>query len=280
MTWFEQLEIHLCDLYLNKSSYAVDAFKPAFCTFFDEEHQTFILKMFHNLNQLRLQLERENLHEVNAKTCIKVLQTRFKEYFCLKRGKFVESSESIWIKLENNNALSKSVNETQLQQHESLVTKSIKLEANLNTDVKALDVGGGEIDQDAEQYQVKSPLLNAELFKRKEMIEKQTYNELSHSSGLVQNLISPTPYVPPSKKDYEILFQPLFDEYFSPPSRDVSPDLIAIAALRVVDLAGLPSSTTIDQDVPSASTSLTNQEIQSQVTHQGVEEQIHGRQNA
>ncbi|GKG41196.1 hypothetical protein Tco_0470408, partial [Tanacetum coccineum] len=38
--------------------------------------------------------------------------------------------------------------------------------------------------------------------------------------------------------------------------------------------------TTIDQDVPSASTSLINQEIQSQVIHQHVKEQIHGNQNA
>ncbi|GJZ12590.1 hypothetical protein Tco_0547820 [Tanacetum coccineum] len=50
-------------------------------------------------------------------------------------------SRSSWIESENNDALSKSVNETQLQQHESLVTKSTTLEANLNTDVKALDVG-------------------------------------------------------------------------------------------------------------------------------------------
>ncbi|GJU84478.1 hypothetical protein Tco_1292024 [Tanacetum coccineum] len=77
------------------------------------------------------------------------------------------------------------------------------------------------------------------------------------SSGLAQNLISPTPYVPPSKKDYEILFQPLFDEYFNPPPRVVSPDLVAVAAPRSVDL-----------------------EMQSQVIHQGVEEQIHGHQNA
>ncbi|GJV07879.1 hypothetical protein Tco_1345535 [Tanacetum coccineum] len=34
----------------------------AFRSFFGEEHQTFKLKMFHNLDQLRLQLERENLH--------------------------------------------------------------------------------------------------------------------------------------------------------------------------------------------------------------------------
>ncbi|GJW12312.1 hypothetical protein Tco_1578139 [Tanacetum coccineum] len=62
MTWFEQLETHLHDLYLLNSPYAVDAFKPAFRSFFGEEHQTFKLKMFHNLDQLRLQLERENLH--------------------------------------------------------------------------------------------------------------------------------------------------------------------------------------------------------------------------
>ncbi|GJS19686.1 hypothetical protein Tco_0448318 [Tanacetum coccineum] len=69
MTWFEQLETHLHDLYLLNSPYAVDAFKPAFRSFFGEEHQTFKLKMFHNLDQLRLQLERQNLHGVNAKTC-------------------------------------------------------------------------------------------------------------------------------------------------------------------------------------------------------------------
>ncbi|GJV91612.1 hypothetical protein Tco_1539425 [Tanacetum coccineum] len=41
MTWLEQLEIHLRDLYLDNSSHAIDAFKPAFHTFFGEEHQTF-----------------------------------------------------------------------------------------------------------------------------------------------------------------------------------------------------------------------------------------------
>ncbi|GJW50578.1 hypothetical protein Tco_0091929 [Tanacetum coccineum] len=50
-------------------------------------------------------------------------------------------SKSSWIESENHNALSKSMNETQLQQHESLVTESTTLEANLNTDVKALDDG-------------------------------------------------------------------------------------------------------------------------------------------
>ncbi|GKD23457.1 hypothetical protein Tco_1225160 [Tanacetum coccineum] len=71
-------------------------------------------------------------------------------------------------------------------------------------------------------------------------------------------LNSPTPYAPPSKKDYEILFQPLFDEYFNPPPCIVSPYSVVVAALRAVDRAGSLSSTTIDQDVPSASISPTN----------------------
>ncbi|GKE70023.1 hypothetical protein Tco_1528095 [Tanacetum coccineum] len=54
------------------------------------------------------------------------------------------------------------------------------------------------------------------------------------SSGLVQNLVSLTPYVPPSKKDYEILFQPLFDEYFNPPPCSVSLDLVAVAAQELL----------------------------------------------
>ncbi|GJU99210.1 hypothetical protein Tco_1328481 [Tanacetum coccineum] len=173
------------------------------------------------------------------------------------------------IESENNNALSKSVNETQLQQHESLVTESTTVEANLTTDVKALDAGsvitessgtksdkhdtsissgtfithavdadirpvndqvpfaevqltaqhnvlaneqqhteqsepnydtyllekgdsnttsdstnmchrGGEIDQDAELYQAKSPLLKAGFLKTNDMVEKEVYNELSN----------------------------------------------------------------------------------------------------
>ncbi|GKD02570.1 hypothetical protein Tco_1177544 [Tanacetum coccineum] len=81
MPWFEQLETHLSNLYHNKLSRAADAFKPAFLAFFGIEHQTFRLKMFHNLDQLKLQFKRENLHEVHAKTCLEVLRLQFKEYF-------------------------------------------------------------------------------------------------------------------------------------------------------------------------------------------------------
>ncbi|GJX42754.1 hypothetical protein Tco_0257744 [Tanacetum coccineum] len=61
----------------------------------------------------------------------------------------------------------------------------------------------------------------------------------------------------------------VLEMYYNLPPRTVSPDPVAIVASRAVDPVGSPSSTTIDQDEQSTSTSPTNQEIQSQVTHQG-----------
>ncbi|GJV51015.1 hypothetical protein Tco_1446756 [Tanacetum coccineum] len=54
-----------------------------------------------------------------------------------------------------------------------------KVDSNTTPDSTNMCHRGGEIDQDAEQYKVKSPLLKAELVGSKEMIEKETYNELS-----------------------------------------------------------------------------------------------------
>ncbi|GKB08574.1 hypothetical protein Tco_0836886 [Tanacetum coccineum] len=65
------------------------------------------------------------------------------------------------------------------------------------------------------------------------------------SSGLVQNMPSSTPYVPPTKNDWEILFQPMFDEYLNPPlcvDRQV-PTIIALEPAISIDT---PSSTTIE----------------------------------
>ncbi|GKA86166.1 hypothetical protein Tco_0807877 [Tanacetum coccineum] len=72
--------------------------------------------------------------------------------------------------------------------------------------------------------------------------------------GLVQNPPSTTPYVPPTKNDWDLLFQPMFDEYFNPPPSVVSPIPVATAP-RPDDPTGSPSSTSIDQAAPSANTS-------------------------
>nr|GFA26749.1 hypothetical protein [Tanacetum cinerariifolium] len=56
-----------------------------------------------------------------------------------------------------------------------------------------------------------------------------------------------------------VTIQPMFDEYFNPPPSVVS--LVPTTTVpRPTDLTGSPSSTFIDQAVPSASTSSTIQE--------------------
>ncbi|GJZ98798.1 retrovirus-related pol polyprotein from transposon TNT 1-94 [Tanacetum coccineum] len=54
--------------------------------------------------------------------------------------------------------------------------------------------------------------------------------------GLVQNHIPQQPCNPPHRDDCDHLFQPLFDEYFNPPTIVVSPVPVADAP-RAVDIA-------------------------------------------
>ncbi|GKC23467.1 retrovirus-related pol polyprotein from transposon TNT 1-94, partial [Tanacetum coccineum] len=63
----------------------------------------------------------------------------------------------------------------------------------------------------------------------------------------------------------------MFDEYFNPPPNAISPVPVA-AAPRAVDLADLPMSTSIDQDAPSISIPSTQEQDQSLIISQGVEE--------
>ncbi|GJV45585.1 retrovirus-related pol polyprotein from transposon TNT 1-94 [Tanacetum coccineum] len=91
------------------------------------------------------------------------------------------------------------------------------------------------------------------------------------SSGLVPNPVSQQPCIPPPRDDWDRLFQPMFDEYFTPPSIVVSPVQEA-AAPRAVVLADSPVSTSIDQDAPSSSTPSTQEQEQSPNISQGFEE--------
>nr|GEV94987.1 hypothetical protein [Tanacetum cinerariifolium] len=89
------------------------------------------------------------------------------------------------------------------------------------------------------------------------------------SLGLVPNSVPAAPYVPPTNKDLEILFQPMFDEYLEPP-RVVRPVSPAPAVQARVNSAGTPSSTTIDQDAPSPSHSPSSSALQYPYIYQGV----------
>nr|GFB20984.1 hypothetical protein [Tanacetum cinerariifolium] len=87
------------------------------------------------------------------------------------------------------------------------------------------------------------------------------------SSGLIPDPIPAAPSVPPTNKDLDILFQPMFDEYFEPSciERPV-PHAPEVQALVV--LASTPSSITVDQDAMSTSYSPSSSVIQHPILHQ------------
>ncbi|GKF50693.1 hypothetical protein Tco_0147160 [Tanacetum coccineum] len=81
------------------------------------------------------------------------------------------------------------------------------------------------------------------------------------SSGLMPNPPPSTPFVPPSRIDWDLLFQPLFDEL--------------LTALKPVVSPGSPSSTTVEQDAPLPSNSQKTPETHSPVIPNDVEEDNH-----
>ncbi|GKA80955.1 hypothetical protein Tco_0787647 [Tanacetum coccineum] len=95
-----------------------------------------------------------------------------------------------------------------------------------------------------------------------------TYGHIS--LGLVQNQATSTSAKPPIKSDWDLMFQPMFDEYFKPPS-DVS-TTISAATLPPLDTAGASSSTSIDQDAPYLSTSPNNESTSPPINSTNVEE--------
>ncbi|GKF02279.1 putative ribonuclease H-like domain-containing protein, partial [Tanacetum coccineum] len=101
------------------------------------------------------------------------------------------------------------------------------------------------------------------------------------SSGLVPNPPPSTPFVPPSRCYWDLLFQPLFNELLTPPPSvdHLAPEVIApiadIVAPEPAASTGSPSSTTVDQDAPSPSTSQTTLETQSLIIPNDVEEHNH-----
>ncbi|GJY50437.1 retrovirus-related pol polyprotein from transposon TNT 1-94 [Tanacetum coccineum] len=101
------------------------------------------------------------------------------------------------------------------------------------------------------------------------------------SSRLMPNPPPSIPFVPPSRTDWDILFQPLFDELLNPPScvDRPAPEVIAlivkVVAPKPAASTGSPSSTTVDQDAPSPSNSQTTPETQSPIIPNDVEEDNH-----
>nr|GEZ42224.1 copia protein [Tanacetum cinerariifolium] len=101
------------------------------------------------------------------------------------------------------------------------------------------------------------------------------------SSGLVPNPTSSTSFVPSSRTDWDMLFQPLFDELLTPPpsvdhpAPEVISPITEVVAPEPTASTGSPSSTTVDQDAPSPSNSQTTPKPQSSIIPNDVEDDNH-----
>ncbi|GJY39757.1 putative ribonuclease H-like domain-containing protein [Tanacetum coccineum] len=89
------------------------------------------------------------------------------------------------------------------------------------------------------------------------------------NSGLAPTHVHATTYVPPTDKELEILFQPMFDEYFEQSRvNEQVPSATAVNAQVVPP--GTSLSTTFAQDAPSTSVSPSSSDMQPPARHQGV----------
>ncbi|GKA62248.1 integrase, catalytic region, zinc finger, CCHC-type containing protein [Tanacetum coccineum] len=88
------------------------------------------------------------------------------------------------------------------------------------------------------------------------------------SSGLVPNPAPAIPYVPPINKELEMLFQPIFDEYFNPSG--IRQDPIPNVAQDPVIPTGPSVSIAIDLDAPSGSHTSSPLDHTSSSIHHGV----------
>nr|GEU49291.1 hypothetical protein [Tanacetum cinerariifolium] len=114
-----------------------------------EEHQTFKLKMFHNLDQLRLQFKRENLHE-SKDVQINLVQA--------VDARLVVT-ESSGTKLDKQDTSSRSENYTTHVVDVDIIPVNdqepfAKVDNNTNSNSTNISNRGGEMDQNAKKYHV------------------------------------------------------------------------------------------------------------------------------
>ncbi|GJT45604.1 retrovirus-related pol polyprotein from transposon TNT 1-94 [Tanacetum coccineum] len=88
--------------------------------------------------------------------------------------------------------------------------------------------------------------------------DSENLGKLQAKTDIVQGLVPNPPHtkyriVPPSRHEWDLVFQPVFDEFFSPLASVASTVPVEEASAPVKSI-GSPSSTTVDQDAPSPKT--------------------------
>nr|GEV40488.1 hypothetical protein [Tanacetum cinerariifolium] len=112
-------------------------------------------------------------------------------------------------------------------------------------------------------------LILSPIFNPQEFLLPIDYYHLKNNSGLVPNLDPAIPYIPPTKKELEILFQPMFDKYFELSTVDQQVPPAPVVHIPVNPPC--PSvSISVDHDASSEGHSPSSSNHQSSSVHHGV----------
>ncbi|GKE64404.1 hypothetical protein Tco_1518565, partial [Tanacetum coccineum] len=163
------------------------------------------------------------------------------------------------------------------------ITNQYECDQTLNVSAGTLNLSAGL----ALQRQMMSVHISSGLALQQQMINGQT-DPVHSSSGPAPNLLTPgpislglapnpapaIPYVPPTNKEMEILFQPKFDEYFEhpPATRLVPPDPVAQVPIAQVPVnqTGPSVSISVNTDAPLEIYSSSSLDHQSSSVHHDV----------
>ncbi|GKA20085.1 hypothetical protein Tco_0700074 [Tanacetum coccineum] len=185
MAWFEQLEAHLRDLYLNSSPHVITATVTR-CSYKSVQAMD---DSFDDLRKASWK-ELENINPTENKT---VNKTQLQQHESLSDRKVQHRrlNFELWhLKHLDVCSFLLESSETKSDMHDTSNSSRTYITHVVDANIRPVNdqVPSAEVHLTVphnvlatEQYQAKSPLLKAELVKSKEMIEKETYNELSRS---------------------------------------------------------------------------------------------------
>ncbi|GJZ03699.1 retrovirus-related pol polyprotein from transposon TNT 1-94 [Tanacetum coccineum] len=191
MTSFRLLHSFLQVLSYDESK-SMRVSERAFMTLFGQDNETFTSTMSLNLDQLQRQLDKDEFQEDKSMAAF-WYDRRMKERHMQSRESKVVSSKALdasLVVIECSGTKSyEHITSSSLGTYITHVVDadirpvndqvpSAEVDSNTTPDSKNICHRGGEIDQDAEHDQVKSPLLKTEFLKTNDMVEKEVYNEL------------------------------------------------------------------------------------------------------
>ncbi|GKC40077.1 hypothetical protein Tco_1052461 [Tanacetum coccineum] len=157
----------------------------AFATLFEQDVPDFTAIIgYLNVDQLEKQLDKDEFQEIDLWLPFAIKVKQFRETLLLHMGNV---KKSLAERTRHKRHGTKSDEHITSSSSRTYITHAVDADIRLVNDQVPF-AEGGRLTRNAEQYQAKS-LLKAEHVKSKEMIEKETYNELSRRFLLLEKLV-------------------------------------------------------------------------------------------